>query len=77
MVGIGETGLDQHYGYSDIVLQERSFVEDIHAARETGLLLVVHTREADDLTGDILEREFKRGPFRHPDALLHERRTAG
>ena len=57
VVGIGETGLDQHYGYSDIVLQERSFVEHIHAARETGLLLVVHTREADDLTGDILERE--------------------
>lgn len=68
VVGIGETGLDQHYGYSDIVLQERSFVEHIHAARETGLLLVVHTREADDLTGDILEREFKRGPFR---ILMH------
>ncbi len=60
---IGETGLDQHYGYSDIVLQERSFVEHIHAARETGLPLVVHTREADDLTGDILEREYKRGQF--------------
>jgi len=60
---IGETGLDQHYGYSDIVLQERSFIEHIHAARETGLPLVVHTREADDLTGDILEREYKRGPF--------------
>ena len=68
VVGIGETGLDQHYGYSDIVLQERSFVEHIYAARETGLLLVVHTREADDLTGDILEREFKRGPFR---ILMH------
>ena len=37
--GIGETGLDQHYGYSDIVLQERSFVEHIEAARETGLLI--------------------------------------
>jgi TatD DNase family protein len=63
VVGIGETGLDQHYGYSDIVLQERSFVEHIQAARETQLPLVVHTREADDLTGDILEREFKRGAF--------------
>jgi TatD DNase family protein len=63
VVGIGETGLDQHYGYSDIVLQERSFVEHITAARETQLPLVVHTREADDLTGDILEREFKRGAF--------------
>ncbi len=61
--GIGETGLDQHYGYSDIVLQERSFVEHIIAARETQLPLVVHTREADDQTGDILEREFARGAF--------------
>ncbi len=68
VVGIGETGLDQHYGYSDIVLQERSFIEHIHAARETGLALVVHTREADDLTGDILEREYKRSPFR---ILMH------
>ena len=68
VVGIGETGLDQHYGHSDIILQERSFVEHIDAARETGLLLVVHTREADDLTGDILEREFKRGSFR---ILMH------
>jgi TatD DNase family protein len=61
--GIGETGLDQHYGYSDITLQERSFVEHIAAARETRLPLIVHTREADDLTGDILEREYRRGPF--------------
>ncbi len=61
--GIGETGLDQHYGYSDIALQERCFVEHIVAARETQLPLVVHTREADDLTGDILEREYRRGPF--------------
>lgn len=68
VVGIGETGLDQHYGYSDLVLQERSFVEHIEAARETQLPLVVHTREADDLTGDILEREYKRGAF---SILMH------
>jgi TatD DNase family protein len=65
---IGETGLDQHYGYSDLALQERTFIEHIHAARETGLPIVVHTREADDLTGDILEREYRRGPFR---ILMH------
>jgi TatD DNase family protein len=63
VVGIGETGLDQHYGYSELPLQERSFIEHIHAARETQLPLIVHTREADDLTGDILEREYARGPF--------------
>jgi TatD DNase family protein len=60
---IGETGLDQHYGYSELQQQVRSFEEHINAARETGLPLVVHTREADDLTGEILEREYARGPF--------------
>ena len=75
---IGETGLDQHYGYSDIVLQERSFVEHIITLRARPRLpLVVHTREADDLTGDILEREYARGAVPDPDALLHGRRTAG
>jgi TatD DNase family protein len=63
VVGIGETGLDQHYGHSELPLQERSFIEHIHAARETQLPLIVHTREADDLTGDILEREYARGAF--------------
>ena len=63
VVGIGETGLDQHYGYSELSLQERSFIVHIEAARETQLPLIVHTREADDLTGDILEREFARGPL--------------
>jgi TatD DNase family protein len=68
VVGIGETGLDQHYGYSELPLQERSFVEHIRAAQETGLPLIVHTREADDLTGDLLEREFAVKPFR---LLMH------
>ncbi len=63
VVGIGETGLDQHYGYSELPLQERSFIEHIAAARETQLPLIVHTREADDLTGDILERETLNGAF--------------
>ncbi|MBI1359577.1 MAG: YchF/TatD family DNA exonuclease [Alphaproteobacteria bacterium] len=63
VVGIGETGLDQHYGFSELPLQERCFIEHIQAARETGLPLIVHTREADDLTGDILEREYARGAF--------------
>lgn len=65
---IGETGLDQHYGYSDLPLQERCFVEHISASRQTQLPLVVHTREADDLTGDILEREYARGAF---PVLMH------
>lgn len=68
LAGIGECGLDQHYGYSDLDHQVRCFEVHIEAARATQLPLVVHTREADDLTGDLLEREFAKGSF---PILLH------
>lgn len=68
VVGIGETGLDQHYNHSPIEAQIACFRAHIAAARETGLPLIVHTREADRLTGDILEDEYARGPFK---ILLH------
>jgi TatD DNase family protein len=61
--GIGETGLDRHYNLSPIEQQIASFRAHIGAARETGLPLIVHTREADDLTGDILEEESGQGAF--------------
>lgn len=68
VVAIGETGLDLHYGYSPIEDQEKSFRMHIAAARETGLPLIVHTREADDLTAQILEEETTQGAF---PILLH------
>lgn len=68
LVGIGECGLDQHYGYSDIADQVRCFRVHIEAARTAQLPLVVHTREADDLTADILEEETAKGAF---PILLH------
>jgi TatD DNase family protein len=68
VVGIGETGLDFHYDLSPRDIQAQVFRAHVTAARETGLPLVVHTREADDLMGDILEDEFARGPFR---MLMH------
>ncbi|MDX5394391.1 MAG: TatD family hydrolase [Caulobacteraceae bacterium] len=68
VVGIGETGLDFHYDLSPRDIQAQVFRAHVTAARETGLPLVVHTREADDLMGDILEEEFARGPFR---MLMH------
>ncbi|MFL5297258.1 MAG: TatD family hydrolase [Phenylobacterium sp.] len=68
VVGIGETGLDFHYDLSPRAIQARVFREHIAAARETGLPLVVHTREADAVMGDILEEEHARGPFR---ILMH------
>lgn len=65
---IGETGLDQHYGYSPIEDQVRAFRAHIEAARALDLPLIVHTREADALTAEILEEEHGRGAFR---ILLH------
>jgi len=68
VVAVGETGLDLHYGYSPQDQQEASFRTHIAAARETQLPLIVHTREADDLTASILEEEYARGSF---PILLH------
>lgn len=68
VVAIGETGLDLHYGYSPEIQQVASFRTHIIAARETGLPLIVHTREADNLTADILEDEYAKGAF---PILLH------
>lgn len=68
VVGIGETGLDFHYDLSPRDIQAKVFRAHVAAARETGLPLVVHTREADDLMGDILEEEYARGPFK---MLMH------
>jgi TatD DNase family protein len=68
VVAIGETGLDRHYGYSPIEDQIAVFRTHIAAARESGLPLIVHTREADDLTGDLLAEEMAIGRFK---LLLH------
>ena len=63
VVGIGECGLDFHYDLSPRDIQARVFRAHCAAARETGLPLVVHTREADEAMGDILEDEHARGAF--------------
>lgn len=57
LVGIGESGLDYHYDHSPRDAQQRSFRTHIRAARQTGLPLVVHTREADADTIRILTEE--------------------
>ena len=49
VIGIGETGYDFHYGYSSEDEQIHNFKAHIIAARETGLPLIIHTREADCL----------------------------
>jgi TatD DNase family protein len=57
VIGIGETGLDFYYDHSPRPEQERSFRTHIAAACETGLPLIVHTRDADAQTAEILVRE--------------------
>jgi TatD DNase family protein len=68
VIGIGETGLDFFYDHSPRDEQRRSFRNHIAAARETGLPLIVHTREADDDTMEILEDEMGKGAF---SGLIH------
>lgn len=57
VVAIGETGLDYFYAKEDNAWQQRRFVEHIHAARATGLPLVVHTRGAKEDTLRLLRDE--------------------
>lgn len=68
VVAIGETGLDFHYGYSAEADQVACLRKHIHVARNTGLPLILHTREADDQMADILEDEYTKGAFQ---PLLH------
>ena len=63
VVGIGETGLDYYYDNSPRDVQQQSFRTHIAAARETGLPLIVHTRDADDDMADILEDEMEKGAY--------------
>ena len=63
VVGIGESGLDFYYDKSDRDRQRASFRAHIAAARETGLPIIVHTREAEADTHDILTDEMGKGAF--------------
>ena len=67
-VGIGEAGLDYHYDKAPRDLAARVFRTHIAAARETGLPLVIHSRDADDDMAAILRDEHARGAF---PAVLH------
>ena len=68
VVGIGETGLDYFYEHSPRVAQQRNFRAHIGAARDSGLPLIVHARDADEDTADILEDEMKQGAY---PGLIH------
>jgi TatD DNase family protein len=63
IVAIGETGLDYYYDKSDRERQRSSFRSHIVAARETGLPIIVHTRDAEEDTASILREEMGKGAF--------------
>ena len=67
-VGIGEAGLDYFYDKSPREAQRQGLLNHIAAARETGLPLVIHSRDADEDMATILEDEMARGRF---SAVLH------
>ena len=68
VVGIGETGLDYFYEHSPRDAQQRNFRAHIEACRESRLPLIVHARDADEDTADILEDEMGKGDY---PGLIH------
>lgn len=67
-VGIGETGLDYHYTAETAVAQQESLRVHIEAARQTGLPLIIHARDADADMARILRQEHRAGAF---DCVMH------
>ncbi len=63
VVGIGETGIDYYYEHSPREAQRRSFRAHLEAARQSGLPVIVHSRDAEEDTIAILEEEHARAPF--------------
>ena len=63
MIGIGETGLDYHYTAESAALQQTSLRVHIDAARQTGLPLIIHARDADDDMARILTEEYRNGAY--------------
>ena len=63
VIGIGETGLDYYYDKSDRDQQRASFRAHIAAARDTGLPIIVHTRDAEEDTAAIMAEEMGKGAY--------------
>lgn len=63
MVGIGETGLDYHYSSDSKDIQKQSLAVHIAAARQAGLPLIIHARDADRDMADILTAEYRNGAY--------------
>tara|TARA_B100001123_G_C15296756_1_gene1019483 strand:- start:467 stop:1240 length:774 start_codon:yes stop_codon:yes gene_type:complete len=68
VIGIGETGLDYYYNHSDKIIQKKCFVEHIKAASELNIPVIVHSRNAEIDTYEILKSEKKNSKLK---ILIH------
>ena len=68
IIGIGETGLDYYYNHSDKKIQKKSFIEHIRAAAELNIPVIVHSRNADIDTYEIIKEEKKNSEIK---VLMH------
>lgn len=68
VIAIGETGLDYYYDHSDRATQKELFRRHISVSRQTGLPLIVHTRDAEEDTYAIMAEEMEKGAY---PALIH------
>ncbi len=68
VIGIGETGLDLYYKHSDVEKQKEYFMRHIEVSHLSGLPLIIHTRDADPLTIEILTEAKKRFKY---TGLIH------
>ena len=68
VVGLGETGLDYYYQNSAKSAQKQLFRKHISVSRQTGLPVIIHTRDAEEDTLAILREEMEKGAF---PALIH------
>ena len=68
IIGIGETGLDFYYNYSEKEIQKKSFIEHISAASQLNIPIIIHSRNAEVDTYEILKSESKNSNLK---VLIH------
>ena len=68
IIGIGETGLDFYYNHSDKKIQKKIFIEHISAASQLNIPLIVHSRNAETDTYEIIKSEKKNSNLK---VLIH------
>ncbi len=72
VVAVGETGLDYHYMHSPREVQREAFIQHIELAKQMNLPLVVHTREANDETMEVLRLQSRAdGPGEKIRGVIH------